>query len=236
MFSQKFLISVLVLGFCALPASATMVGYCSATTPCSPSSGFAAATTADTFENIDVTGGTLSGNTYADMGVDFSDSAGLTLVSSLSGWPAGGAIVAGTGITTMTVTLPTAVNAIEFYVGSQDYINFTISVNDGSGVYNNGYLMGTPTTGVFFGITTTASFTSFTITSQASVDKLTLDDISIGSDVAQTPEAATLLLVATGLFLMGYFRRRRPRAHTDHLDQAARRGTVRMMSTGITPA
>ena len=234
MFRQKFLISVVVAGCCAIPASAALVGYCGAG-PCSASSGFAAATATDTFQNIDVTTGILIGDSFTDLGADFSDPAGLSLVTSLGGsWPAGGAIVAHAGVNTVTITLPSAVNAVAFYVGSQDYSFFTITVDDGSGPYVNGYLEGSATSGAFFGITTTASFTTFTITSQASVDTLTLDNISIGSAGAgETPEAATLLLVATGLFLMGWMRRRTPRRAAD---QAASRGTVRTMSTGITPA
>jgi hypothetical protein len=237
MFVKKFLISVLVIGCCAIPASAAMVGYCSASTPCVPSAGFAAATAGDTFQNITVSAGSLGTNFLDASGADFSDPAGLTGVLSLAGWPAGGAIVAGTGINSITITLPTAVNAVEFYAGAQDYSNFTITVDDGSGPYANGYLTGTPTSGAFFGITTTASFTSFTITGQSTIDKLTLDDISIGSagssDVSPTPEAATLLLVGTGLFMMGYLRRRMPRRIGL---QAASRGTVSTMSTAITPA
>src|SRR5271156_3218497 len=124
MFSKKFLISVLILGYCAIPASATLVGYCSVATVCD-TSGFATATAGDTFSNISVTAGNLVGDDYTDLGASFSDPAGITLDTSLSGWPAGGAIVANAGVNTMTITLPSIVNAIEFYVGSQDFSNFT---------------------------------------------------------------------------------------------------------------
>ena len=53
MFTQKFLISVILVGICcAIPASASVVTYCGVTGCTDASSGFAAATSTDTFQNI----------------------------------------------------------------------------------------------------------------------------------------------------------------------------------------
>ena len=239
MFSHRFLISVLVLACCAAPAPAALVTYCTVTGCSDPSSGFTGATTSDTFNSIAVTQGNL-GTSFVDVGLDFSDPATLTgSLTPPSGWPTGATIVSGTSSTgnTLTITLPSSVDAIDFYVGMQAYDNFTISVTDSTGgTYTDGYFNETTTGGpnpLFFGITTTSTFTSFTITSQTSADKITLDDISFGSagsDPAPTPEVATLFLVGTGLSLMVYGRRKTQRR------QAARRGMVRTIVTGITPA
>jgi hypothetical protein len=235
---QKLLLSAIVVVCCTVPASATLVTYCVPGPGCgyadssAASSAFTAATTSDTFSDISVTQGNL-GDSYTDAtGLVFSDPLGMIGTANLSGWPAGTAVASNAGITTMTITLPTSVDAIEFYAGSQNFSNFTISVTDNtSGTFSSGYFVDTfPGTPVFFGVTTDSYFTSFTITSQASADKITLDDIMIGSagaSDASTPEATTLLLVGTGMFLMGYIRRR---------THAASRGTVRTMSTGITAA
>ena len=236
MFSHRFLISVLVLACCAAPAPAALVTYCTVTGCSDPSSGFTGATTSDTFNSIAVTQGNL-GTNFVDVGVDFSDPATLTGMTTLAGWPAGGAIVSGTTApsgNSLTITVPTSVDAIDFYVGLQAYDYFTITVTDSTGgTYTDGYFSSTPTSAAFFGITTTSTFTTFTITSQSSADKITLDDISFGSagsDPAPTPEVATLFLVGTGLSLMVYGRRKTQRR------QAARRGMVRTIVTGITPA
>jgi hypothetical protein len=234
MFTQKFLISVILVGICcAIPASAALVTYCGVTGCSDSSSFFASATTGDTFQNIDVTANSL-GTSYTDAttGAEFEDPMGLNGIASPTGWPAGTAITTGAGVSTMTITLPSSVSAIDFYVGMMSYSNFTISATDSTGgTFSSGYFAQTSlTTPLFFGITTNSTFASFTITSQGPGDEITLDDISVGSQEAPTPEAATLLLVATGLFMMSYFRRRRAPA------QAASRGTVRTMSTGITPA
>jgi hypothetical protein len=212
MFSQKFLISVL-LGCSGIPASAALT-VCTTTPSC-----VTGAEPDDTFSNISVTQGNLS-TSSTDDGVTFTDLAGLTGVMGsslmLNGWPAGTAIESGSGVTTMTITLPSSVNAIDFYAGMQDFSFFTISVTDSTGgTYTSGSFeeLGSP---VFFGISTSSTFTSFTITSQGGPDQITLDDISFGTggsqggDPAPTPEAATLLLVATGLFLMRYARRWMP--------------------------
>src|SRR5262249_46640714 len=106
------------------------------------------------------------------------------------------------------ITLPATVNAVDFYVGPQDFTPFEIAVTDdgGSHFLSDGFEeLSTP---VFFGVTTTGSFTSFTITTFANPDMTTLDDVAVGQGMTQTPEAATFLLVGSGLFCMGYFRRR----------------------------
>jgi hypothetical protein len=226
MFSKKFLISVLALGYCAIPASASLTTYTSI-------SAFTTATASDTFQNIIVTPGSL-GTSYSDQGVTFTDALGLFGASSPGGWPGGEVMTsANTGPSTINIALPASINAIEFYVGTQNFSDFEIQMTDtAGGTFTDGIeIQPTGTTPLYFGITTTASFSSFSVIAFNPPDKITLEDISVGSpDVAETPEVATLLLVATGLFLMGYFRRWTSRTH------AARRGTVRTMSTGITPA
>ena len=242
MFTPKILVSAIVLACYTVPASATLTTYCSNPGPgcteasnSAASSDFTSATTADTFSDISVAQGSL-GDSYTDAsGLVFSDPLGLTGTANLSSWPTGTAVAGNTTSsgTTMTVTLPSSVNAIEFYAGMQDFSNFTISITDNSGgTFTSGWFVESfPGTPVFLGVTTDSYFTSFTIASQGPGDKITLDDIMIGSagasDPSPTPEATTLLLVGTGMFLMGYFRRR---------TYAASRGTVRTMSTGITPA
>jgi len=243
MFTQKFLMSAIVVACCAVPASATLTTYCYTPGPycatyassSAASTAFASATTADSFSDISVTQGNLT-TSYTDAsGLIFGDPLGLLGAPNPSGWPAGTAVVgsSGTNGTTLTVTLPSSVDAIEFYAGMQDFSNFTISVTDNTnGSFSSGWFAQTNVSvPLFFGVTTDSYFTSFTISSQAPSDKITLDDIMIGSsgasDSSPAPEATTLLLVGTGMFLIGYVRRR---------THAASRGTVRTMSTGITPA
>jgi hypothetical protein len=236
MLTQRFLISAIVVACGAIPASATLTTYCSNVGPgCgdpSASSDFTSATSSDTFSDISVAQGGL-GNSYTyESGLMFSDPLGLLGTPNPSGWPAGTAVASNAGVSTMTITLPTSVNAIEFYVGMKDFSNFTISVTDNSaGTFSSGWFAQTNVSvPLFFGVTTDSYFTSFTITSQASPDKISVDDMMIGSagaSDASAPEVTTLLLVGTGMFLMGCFRRR---------FYAPSRGTVRTMSTGITPA
>ncbi len=220
---------------------------------CTTTSCFAAASTADTFQNIDVTAGSL-GDSYTDpTGLEFTDSFGLTGVVSLAGCPGGTAITASnTGANTINVLFPSGVDAIEFYADAQlQYSDVYVSVTDSSGTIETTLYEASAATPLFFGVTTTDStFTSFSISTDfPNPAQVALGDIFVGSggpgpgDPSPTPEAATLLLVATGLFMMSYFRRRtfaeaanRGRKAAEQIAQAASRGTVRTMSTGITPA
>jgi hypothetical protein len=209
MFNQKFLISVLVLGCCAVPGSASLITY---TDPVA----FAAATSGDAFSDIAVTQGTNIGTSYTNDGVDFTDSLNLDGTQNLAGWPAGQVITAvagafnGASTNTITISLPSAVTAIEFYTYDSQYNYIYFSINDGSGTITP-YLNPTTSAPLFYGVTTTSSFISFSLSDEEGVGQLAIGDIRIGeADPPPTPEAATLLLVGTGLFLMGYWRRRMP--------------------------
>jgi hypothetical protein len=220
MFVQKFLISMLIAGCCAIPASASsLVTYTS-------SSAFAAATVGDDpLSNLVVTAGGL-GTSFTDLGVNFSDPDQLQGITDLGGWPAGTAISDYSGdFAAISITIPSTVNAIGFYVSGG---GVNISVTDSTG----GAYLNMPLASGFFGVATDSTFVTFDIS--AASGQLVLGDIMVGTaDAAPTPEAATLLLVGTGLFMMGYLRRRMPRRVAL---QAASRGTVCTMSTGITPA
>ena len=221
MFYQKYLISGLLVA-CAIPASAaSLTTFCVPGPPCTyanssaASAAFTTATSSDTFTNISFTAGSL-GTSYTDAGsgLEFNDLLGLIGVANPSGWPSGTAITTGAGVSTETITVPSGVNAIEFYVGMQSYSNFTISVTDSmGGTFSSGYFTQISTgltTPLFFGATTTGTFASFTITSQGPTDKITLDNISVGSsgsDAPAVPETGTLLSVGTGLLLLRYARR-----------------------------
>lgn len=220
MLFQKYLISGLLVA-CAIPASAALTSFCVPGPSCSyanssaASTAFNTATSSDTFENISVTQGSLTPS-YTDLasGLEFNDLLGLTGTGNPSGWPSGTAVTTGAGVSTETITVPSGVSAIEFYVGMQDYSNFTISVTDSTGgSFSSGWFaqsnLAVP---LFFGVSTDSTITSFTITSQGGPDKITLDNISVGSgsDTSAVPETGTLLSIGTGLLLLGYGRRWMP--------------------------
>ena len=210
MLAQRFLITAVIAVCSSIPAFATLQTYSSL-------SSFQTATSTDTFSNLTFVDGSLGTSTTVDGVVFSTTAAGLTGSASPSGWPTGAsdpALVssAHNGGSTLTVSIPSGVNAVDFYVGPQDFVNFTISVTDDAGgtFTSNAFIQSALTNPVFFGVTTTGNFTSFQIITFANPDMATLDDVQIGqADVAPTPEAATLLLVGTGLLGMGYFKRRR---------------------------
>lgn len=214
MIAQRILISIAILICAGTRVSAAL-------TACVTASCYAAAITGDgdTFSNIAFTQGNL-GDSYTDTntGVTFTDVVGMMGTANPTGWPTGTALTVNPAVTTLSISLPAAVNTIDFSVGMQDFSYFTIAVGDGS---TPTYTIQTTQTGgvqnpVFFGITTTASFSTFTITSQSSVDKITLDNVQVGEmvggggDPAETPEVGTMLLMATGLFFMVGARKRMP--------------------------
>jgi hypothetical protein len=213
MFTQKYLIAAVILSGCSIPAFAALTSYSTPST-------FEAATSSDSFSNIDFAQGSL-GTSTADLGVTFSTSgAGLSGVTNISSWPAGTALVstANTGGNTLTITLPSAVDAISLYIGlTTTDSNIQISVTDNGGGAPDTF-SASPTVIItspyFLGLVTDSSFTTFTIQSFGPSDHAAIDDMEIGQAPPQTPEVATLLLVGTGLLAMGYIRRRVPRLVT----------------------
>lgn len=208
MLIQRFLMAAVVAACSAIPAFATLQTYTSLTS-------FDTATGGDTFTNIAFAQGNLGTSTTVD-GVVFSTSgASLTGEASPSGWPTGPtepALASSEGGNTLTITLPAGAGAVDFYFGPLDYtgLQLTIADNAGGNFTTDALTQPNMTTPVFFGVTTTGNFTSFTIQSFSNPDMTTLDNLQFGqSDMSQTPEVATFLLVGTGLLLMGYFRRRR---------------------------
>jgi hypothetical protein len=215
MLTRNFLIAALAAAGCAIPARASI------TTFSTPSS-FSAATIDYTFSDISFTQEGIYSPSTSDLGVVFSTSSTLlpyldgTTGGALGGsWPAGSALYSmnSSGGNTLTITLPSAVNAISLYAGldsTSDSIQ--ISLTDAGGGTPDTFNvspsvnLGTP---YFIGVTTNTSFSTFTITSSNSADKITIDDMQIGQGQAQaTPEVATFLLVGTGLLAMGYIKRR----------------------------
>ncbi len=208
MLTQRFLVALLTISACAIPASATL-------TTCTTEN--CLSVPGDTFSNISFAAGSLGTSTTASGVVFSTNGAGLTGEANPTGWPAGSsepALVSSEGVNTLTITLPSDVNAIEFAAGLMDFDQLQISITDNAGgSYTYGGLsQSNIQVPVYFGVSTTGSFSTFTIGSVNSIDQLTLDDIEIGqlgSEPDAAPEAATMLLVATGLFAIGYFRRRR---------------------------
>lgn len=206
MTTQRFLITALAIGACAIPASATLATYSTPTA-------LEAALPSDTFSNITFAQGNL-GTSTTDFGIVFSTSSPqLTGILSPSGWVSGTAIdtTFQNQLYTIALSFPAGVNAIGFYVDSQaSGSSVSLSVKDSGGTITPSFTE-SGSTPSFFGVTTTDStFTSFLVgndTTNNGAD-LTLGDVQFGEQ-APTPEVATLLLVATGLLAMGFFRRRR---------------------------
>jgi hypothetical protein len=205
-------VSLLALACSAIPVSAALTTY-------STLSSFNSATSSQTFSNITFPSGS-DGTSYTDIAsqVVFSSANGLTGIPTIGTWPAGSSLeVLNSGSTNvLTITLPSLVTSVSLYLGPQNFSNFNIDVaNTGGGTYDNGAEeQSSGTTPVFFGVTSDSAFSTFTVTTFASVDHLVIDGVEIGtsgSDQAQTPEVATFLMIGGGLLMLRYGRRWLPR-------------------------
>ena len=193
---QRIIVSILVLGaLFALPASATTLTYTSQAT--------LETNNTDLVFTI----------------VDFSAFVGQSLLTSID---VGGLIFTDSGGTlsvfdshtlkqtngtgTISVTLPA--NALAFGVTLQNTPAFPITVDfTGDGIDSNNSI--TPT--AYFGARDTTSLTGLTV-SEGFNSQMTLSDFEIGSSSGgggggETPEAATLLMIGSGLFMLRLLRR-----------------------------
>ncbi len=218
MFTQRFLVSALLLGCGAIPASATLTTYTDLPT-------FTSATSGQTFQNITFPSGS-DGTTYTDptSGVVFSDITGLLGASSPSGWATGSTLEANHCTTgggcTLTISLPGTVTSVGLFVGTDNFQPFQISVSNGTDpTFSANQAQNPATTPFFFGFNSTVPFSTFTISSEDNVSSLFLDSMEIGTsggsgptDPSDTPEAATLLMIGSGLTMLHCGRRWMPRA------------------------
>jgi hypothetical protein len=217
-FTQRFLVSALLLASGAIPASATLTTYTDLPT-------FTSATSGQTFQNITFPTGS-DGTTYTDPTtlVSFSDVTGLVGVASPTGWPTGSTLEANhcttSGGCTLTITLPSTVTSVGLFVGTDNFQGFQVTVSNGTDpTYSSNQAQNPITTPFFFGFNSTVPFTTFTIASEDNVSNLFLDSIEIGtsggsspSDPSDTPEVATLLMLGSGLIMLRCGRRWMPRA------------------------
>ena len=230
MFTQRFLVSALLLACGAIPASATLTTYSSLST-------FTAGNTDQTFQNITFPSGN-NGTTYTDptTGVVFSDATSLVGIGTPAGWPAGSSLQASdcgsptSCTTTLTITLPSAVTSVSLDLSLQNFNQFQVTAsNTGTGCLTssaNCFTQNTqssPTTPNFFGFRSDTPFTTFTVATEDFVSSITLDAMEIGTptgggggggptDPPDTPEVATLLMIGSGLVMLRCGRRWMPRA------------------------
>ena len=213
MFSKRVLMAALMVGSCAIPASATLTTYSSV-------GSLEAALPGDTFSNITFAQGSLGASTTADGIVFSTDSAsGLTGVTDVSGWPAGTAINVTNAFAdsfyTITISLPSGVNAIAFNVDDQTPSStYGVSVTDSGGTLEPTFTQSGSTPTFYAVATTDLTFISFTVSNDTfgTGALLTLGNVTIGeADTPPAPEGATMLLVGTGLLVMGYWRRKAAR-------------------------
>jgi hypothetical protein len=214
----RLLVFLIVLACCAIPASATLTTYTDL-----PS--FTAATTNQTFQNIAIPSGN-DGTSYTDptTGIEFSDSTGLIGVTAPGGWPSDSSLEANhcgsNSGCTLTITLPTAVTSVSLYAGLSGYNAFEVTVSNGvDAPFSSNQEQSSLSTPLFYGFVSTTPFTTFTIATEDNVNNLFLDNIEAGTSGggggggdAQTPEAATFLMIGSGLVMLHFGRRWLPRA------------------------
>jgi len=157
------------------------------------------------FQNIDLTpyigdtglsSLTVSGVTFSDSHATFSILSGGILAQDIAGG-------------TLNVTLPTGTLAFGLnLLTSGGFLNDTVDfIGDGS-EYNNGF--STPS---YFGARDSSSLTGLNFTATINgTNKFELSSFEIGTsgssgDSGDAPEAATLLLIGTGLIAMRFLRK-----------------------------
>jgi hypothetical protein len=218
----RLLVFLLVLACCAIPASATLTTYADAAS-------FNLANPGNTFITFPPT---VSGTNYTDAATDvgFSDAGGTSTLEEIltpSGWPTGSSLQATACspspsgcITTLTIDLPSAVTSVGMYIGLQSYNDFQIAVsNTGGGSYSANNIVSTPSSSTFFGVSSDSPFSTFTIATESYFPSITIDDLQIGTSGggggdggdAQAPEAATFLMIGSGLIMLHFGRRWLPR-------------------------
>jgi len=197
---ERILISVLALATVATPAWAT------STTVYTDQTAFNNATSSVFFQGITFTGANLDPTTgYSDpSGVAFTDSGGTNSDLTISG----GGLADSNRYQGFAAVLPSVVYDFWFTITAtaNSPILVTFNTPDVTGYRTSFNVPGTGIGTFFFGITSTAPITGLSIINQSGgATTLTAFDFA---EPSQTPEAATLLLIGTGLILMRFFKKR----------------------------
>jgi hypothetical protein len=209
MISKRFLFPILAIAALALPASASIVEYCSGTNP-------SCATFSQTAFNSVVTGsdyayasgtplnfvGVLSSDTYTDSltGVSFVDFAGGSPSGTFT--DSGGTLSSPLGDFTIAITIPAT------------YLAIVLNVNVGAGLCGN-YCTENQTTGFVAFINNDSPTVPWTINispagSAHFTEIVSFDVAGAGTTDTgggETPEVATFILIGAGLISMRWMRR-----------------------------
>jgi hypothetical protein len=217
MFAPRFLTSVLVLTWAAAaPASAATI------TTYSTSASFNLATNGlfavNTAINFDADTSCVGCITFTDSGVTFTgtgDSNPLT-VGTVGGWGSGNVLKRTTGGGSLSAAI-SAGNIYAFTVSivgvfpgfSGDPLELFVT----SGGAPADYSLTAAATGgsTFFGATSDSPITNVQLVADVNTLTMGADDLTLYTQATQiqpVPEASTLVLIGTGLFLLGLCRRR----------------------------
>lgn len=210
----RILISVLALATVAAPSWATTVEYCSSCGVGDDQTAFNTATQSVYFQNIAFTTANLSSSGYSDpSGVIITD-----YVSNNSDLSVTGGNLADTNSWGFAAALPNVVYDFWFTVTAPAFSSITVGFTAPDGGYNNSFTVGS--SGVFFfGVSSTAPITNLSFHNSAThTDTLTAFDFA---EPAQTPEAATLLLIGSGLIAMRFFKKRDRSSGRQQLERPA---------------
>lgn len=199
----RILISVLAIATVTAPAWATSTTvYCTSSCGADDQTAFNNATQSVFFQNISFTGSNLSSSTgYTDpSGVIVTD-----YVSNNSDLSVSGGNLVDSSSWGFAASLPNVVYDFWFSVTAPAFSTLMVSFTAPDGSYSNSFTVGS--SGVFFfGVASTAPITNLTFhNANTHTDTLTAFDFA---EPAQTPEAATLLLIGSGLIAMRWLKKR----------------------------
>ena len=217
--NKLFIATLLVASFtvAAVPASAAILAYSS------QSAWQAALASGTTTSSLDFSNAqaifaasyTNGGLTFTGNGANYGNNVpyifGSATTSSLFN---NQFYLFGNGLVNSAILSTSNVYAVGFYVGcsancgTYAQIISATSTTDSATLSTNPSFNWTGSSVQFVGIVSTSPLTQFQITSQTVVPNISVGNITIGTqDPSATPEAATLLLIGSGLGVIARFRR-----------------------------